>query len=505
MLTRILRRLRGIVRSLVPGGDLRERTVKSGIWMTAMNVGDRILQLLLLVVLARLLDPADFGLMGIALVTIHGLNRFVNLGLEEALIQDREDDIDDYLDTAWTLNIGRGAVIAGLAFLAAPLVAGFTGEPRATPILRVIGLSPLLLQFRNPGAVYFKKNLEFEKQFLFRMGGSIANFCVAIAIALTWQSVWALVLGYVASDLMRTVLSYVLHGYRPWLSFDLDIAKELVGFGKWVTGARILHFFINEGDDAIVVWLLGAASLGFYQLAYRFAMAPAQELTQIVSSVMFPAYSKLQDDVDALRSAFFRTIKVTTFVSFPVGFGIAAVAPTFVAAFFGQRWLPMVPVLQIIAINGVLISFTSAFGAVWMATGRPDYLVKVGLVRLPLMVAVIIPATQAYGIAGAAGAVVGVYVMPILPIDVYLAAKTVETSSWRLLSEVGYPLVASTVMTAVVWTTQARLDLGSAWLEFAFLTGVGVVVYGLAAAVLERQFGWGLERNLRQMLDAANT
>jgi len=505
MLTRILRRLRSIVGSLVPGGDLRERTVKSGIWMTAMNVGDRILQLLLLVVLARLLDPADFGLMGIALVTIHGLRRFTNLGLEEALIQDREDDVDEYLNTAWMLNVSRGVLIAVVAFLAAPVVAGFTGEPRATPIIRVIGISPVLLQLRNPGAVYFKKNLEFEKQFLFKMGGSIANFSVAIVIALTWQNVWALVLGYVASDLTRGVLSYALHEYRPWPSFDLDIAKELVGYGKWVTGSRILHFFINEGDDAIVVWLLGAASLGFYQLAYRFAMAPAQELTQIVSSIMFPAYSKLQDDVDALRSAFFRTIKITTFISFPVGFGMAAVAPTFVAAFFGQQWLPMVPVLQIIAINGVLISFTSAFGSVWMAMDRPDYLTKVGLVRLPLMVAVLIPATQAYGITGAAAAVVGVYIVPILPIDVYLAAKTVETSSWRLVSEVGYPLVASAVMFAIVWTTQARLALGSPFLEFALLTVTGVVVYGVTALVLESRFGWGLERNFRQMLDAVKS
>jgi PST family polysaccharide transporter/lipopolysaccharide exporter len=502
MLDTLLAKLRSVVASLVPGGGLRERTVKSGIWVTAMNVGDRVLQLGSLVVLARLLSPADFGLMGIALVAIHGLQRFTNLGLDEALIKDRDDDVDDYLDTAWVLNLGRGLLIAGVMFLGAPLIASFTGEPRAAPILRVIGISPLLLQLRNPGTVYFKKDLAFEKQFLYTMGGSISNFAVAVTLAILWQNVWALVFGYIASDLMRTVMSYLLHDYRPWPAFDLDIARKLVDYGKWLTGSRIVLFLINEGDDAIVVWLLGAASLGFYQIAYRFAMAPARELTQIVSSIMFPAYSKLQDDVGALRSAFFKTVKMTTFISFPVGFGIIAVAPTFVAAFFGQRWLPMVPVMQIIAVNGILISFTSAFGSVWMARDRPDYLVKVGLIRLPLMVLAMIPMTRAFGIAGAAAAVVGVYVFPMLPIDIYLVVKTVETTYWRLLSEMVYPLAASLVMGAVVWIAERSLDLGMPFVEFVLLTLLGIAVYVVVAFALERQFDWGIERNVRQMVDA---
>lgn len=502
MLDKPLARLRSAVASLVPGGGLRERTIKSGIWVTAMNVGDRALQLGLMVILARLLSPEDFGLMGIALVAIHGLQRFTNLGLNEALIKDRNENVDDYLDTAWMLNLGRGVIIAGVMFLGAPLIASLAGEPRATPILRVIGISPLLLQLGNPGTVYFKKDLAFEKQFLYTMGASIANFTVAVTLALAWRNVWALVFGFMASDIVRTVLSYVLHDYRPWPSFDLDVARKLVDYGKWLTGSRIILFFINEGDDAIVVWLLGAASLGFYQVAYRFAMAPARELTQIVSSIMFPAYSKMQDDVGALRSAFFRTVKMTTFVSFPVGFGIMAIAPTFVTAFFGREWLPMIPVMQIIAVNGILISFTSVFGSVWMARDRPDYLVKVGLVRLPLMVIAIIPLTRAYGITGAAAAVVGVYIFPMVPIDIYLVVKTVETTYRRLLSEVVYPLVASIVMAAVVWRAQSSLDLGLPFVEFGLLTLLGVVVYVVLAFVLERRFDWGLERNFRQMFDA---
>lgn len=504
MLSELVARLRGVVGRLLPGEGLREQVVKSGVWLTATNVGDRLLQLVSLAVLARILPPSDFGLLGIALVAVHGLQRFTNLGLDAALIQNREDDVDAYLNTAWVLNLTRGAVIAGVAFAAAPVIAGVTNEPRATQVVRVIGVSPLLLQFRNPGTVYFKKDLNFQKQFLYTIGGSVANVVVAVTLALLWSNVWALVFGYMASDLTRAVSSYLLHDYRPWPAFDTAVAAELIGFGKWMTSTRLLHYLIDEGDDAVVAWVLGAASLGFYQLAYRFAMAPVKEITDVVSTVTFPAYSKVQEDIEQLRTGLFRTVRVTTVVSFPVGFGLAASAPTFVEAFLGTRWLPMVPAMQIIAINGVLISFTSAFGSVWMARDRPDILTKIALVRLPVMVAVLVPAAESFGITGAAAAIVAVYVFPTLPLDVHFVVKQLETSYSRLLAEVQYPLVASAGMGAVVWAVERRIDLAWPVVEFGLLVVVGAVTFLAAVVVLERQFDWGLERDVRVLVDAVS-
>lgn len=494
--------LRRLIDRFVPSGGLAERTAKSGVWATVTNVADRGLQLLLVVILARLLDPADFGLMGIALLTLTALKRFSKLGFDEALIQKPSTDVDSYLNTYWSMETIRGLVLAGLVVAGAPYVAAFFGEPRAEPILRAIAVTPLLLGLKNPGVIYFQKDLDFHKQFVYTMSGSTMNFVVATAFALATRSVWALVFGYIASDAARLLVSYVIHGFRPRPELDLGVARDLFGFGKWMTGSGIVYFLINQGDDAVVGWALTAASLGFYQVAYRFAKAPATELSQIISSVAFPAYSKLQDDIPTLRAAFFRTFQITTLIAFPMAVGIAVVAPTFVEAFFGEEWMPMVPVMQLVAIYGLFIALGSTYSPVWKALGRPDYMTKLGVVRLVLTALAIIPATRQFGIAGTAAVVLGIYVFPIMPIDVYLLIQSVETSLGRLLREVSYPAAASLLMGAVVFWLQRTVDLGFAMAEFAVLAAVGAAVYALGVLVLETRFGWGLRTNIGEFVNA---
>lgn len=498
----LLSSFRRLLTRLTPGGDLTEQSVKSGIWATVTNVLDRFLQLLMVAILARMLSPADFGLLGIALLTLTAFKRFSNIGFDEALIQKASGNVDGYLNTYWSIEILRGALLAGLLVLVAPLVAAFFSEPRATPILRVIALTPVLLGLRNPGIVYFKKNLEFHKQFVYTMSGSVANFAVALAVALATQSVWALVLGYISADAARLVTSYVIHEYRPRPGLNLDAARDLFGFGKWITGSGMVYFVMNQGDDAVIGWVLSAASLGLYQVAYQFAKAPATEISQIISSVAFPAYSKLQDDIPALRSAFFRTLQVTMVIAFPASVGIGVVAPTFVEAVLGSEWTPMVPAMQLIAVYGLFIALGSAYSPVWKAIGRPDYMTKVGVFRLVLTAAVIIPATRQFGITGTAAAVLGVYVFPVMPIDVYLVIKSVETSLGRLLLEVSYPAVASLLMGGVVLWLQATLTLEWALLELAILIATGAAVYGAAVLVLETQLNWELRDTLRNFAGA---
>lgn len=504
MRTRVAALVGTAKRFLLPGDGFAERTVKGGLWMTATNVADRALQVVLLVVLARLLAPADFGLMGIALLTLGALRRLSRVGFQEALIQRIEADVDDYLNTAWTIEVVRGLVLAAIAISAAPLVASFFSEPRALDVLRVVALSPLLTGLRNPAVVYFKKHLAFHKEFAYVMSGSVVNFIVAVALALAFRNVWALVIGYVAADATRLLASYGMDRFRPMPELDRQYLGDLVAFGKWITGTEGLQFLISEGDDAVVGYLLGAASLGLYQVAYRVAKAPASEVAIIVSSVTFPAYSKLQDDLDSLREVFFKTVQVTTFVSFPVSVGIIVVAPVFVPGFLGSEWVSIVPVMQLVGVYSLLISLGATFGPVWKALGRPDYVTKLSALRVVLMAVLIVPATQQFGIVGAAGVVVGVYVFPMMPIDVYLVVRSVETSFARFLREISYPLAASTAMGgAVYWVDRAGF-VASPVPEFLLLVATGGVVYVLAVGILETQFGWGLERSFRTVMNAVS-
>ncbi len=489
-----------IVKGLVPTGSLAQRTVKSGIWVSGIKFFSRFSQILMLIILARLLAPRDFGLMGIALVTLAGTQQFTKIGLKAALIQQKQENVDDYLDTTWCLEAGRGLLIAAVLFVTAPYIAMFFGEPDATNLIRVIGLGPLLFGLKNPGIVYFEKDLEFHKQFVYEVSGGFAQFIVGVTYALINPTVWALVFAFVATDFVKFVLSYALHDYRPWPSFDIEAAKELIDYGKWITGSSIVYFLYSQGDDAFVGWFLSATALGFYQYAYRIADTPSSEFAEVISSVTFPAYSKLQDNTADLRDAVLQTTRLTAFVAFPMSFGIALIAPSFVPVVLGPEWTPMIVVMQLLALYGLLHALTRNFGSVWKAIGRPDYITKLGILRVFLIAVLIWPATAQWGIEGTALVVVGVYVFPMLPLDVYIISGNIETSQLRIYREYLYPFVAGTVMFSSLWYLRTLLDVPDI-VEMLILIPSGAVVYVAAALFLEKQFTWGIEQNIRTIID----
>ncbi|SFR66490.1 polysaccharide transporter, PST family [Halogeometricum limi] len=471
------------------------------------NAFGRILQLVMLLVLARLIGPTQIGLVGVALLALSGIKKFTNVGLDAALVHDEDENVDEHLNTVWILEIARGAIISGVLFLAAPFIAQILGDGNVestTTLIRVIALSPLLLGFKNPGMVYFQKNLDFHKQFVYRVGGDVVQVVVAIAWALVSPTALSLVAGYVASDLLRLVLSYLLHDYRPGLGFSRESAGELINYGKWITGSSILYFLYSEGDDFFVGAFIGAAPLAFYQYAYRFSNAPATELTSVISSVMFPAFSRLQNDAEQLRSTFKKTLRVNAFISAPVAFGIAVVTPDFVMVALGEEWTSMVLPMQILAIYGFLRALGQTFGPIWKALGRPDLLTKLGALRVALIAIAIYPVTitWGYGIAGTAAVVTAIYIVPMMPIDIYITAKMLEMHWSETVREIAFPVAASAVMAGTVWYVDSLIEF-PAIAELVVGIVVGAVTYFAMVALLEHQFHWGIRSNIQGIVASA--
>ena len=506
MIRRLLRLVRG---ALSPGDGLTERTVKGGMWVAALNVTDRMLQLVLMVILANLLGAEELGLFGVALVVMSGVKRFSELGINQSLIYEREENVDHMLNTAWLLDTARSVVVFLVLFVVAHPLANLLNAPGAAILIQFIGLGQVFIGLRNPGVVYFEKDLQFHKQFGYIMSGSVAQFAIAIGYA--WyveETAMALVLAFVASDFVRMSASYLLHDYRPSVSFDTESARSMIHYGKWLTANSILYFLYSEGDDLLVSGFLGPASLAFYQLAYRFSNAPATEVTHVISSVAFPAYSKVQDDTKALREGFHRTLQLTTFLSFPLAMGILAITPTFVDAFLDPEFEAMILTMQILAVFGLMRSMVATFGPVFKASGRPDLIAKFSLLRVALLAVglplVLYQAGEAglpfglTGIEGTALVILGVQILPMTELDVYYASKIVETSYTRILRDVAYPLAASVGMAAVVVGTDRLLDVAPL-LEFFVLGAVGAAAYGGAVLVLDR-LGWGVGRNVRTMV-----
>ena len=489
-----------------PGNErlptLFTKTVRGGFWVFALRMVTRALEFGQLIVLARVLGVEDIGLLGIAMLCMSILNTFTQTGFRAALIQKKENT-QAYLNSAWTVGIIRGIVLFTALYFAAPYAANLrvpeAKVETATAIIQVIGLSFLLESFVNVGIVFFDKELEFNKLFLYRISGALTNVLVTICIALIYRSVWALVFGRLAGGLVRLVLSYVVYPYRPRLSGDLKKAKELWHFGKWILGAAILGFLMTQGDDLFVWGYLGTVSLAFYQMAYRFSNIPATEISNVISWVTFPAYSKLQDDIQRLKEAYLKVLQFTAFLSIPTAGLIFILAPDFVTLFLSEKWLPIIPTMQILAVFGLLRSLGATRGPLFKAVGKPGIRTKLRIVRVIALAVVIYPLTRRFGISGTALAVVLVNIIT-RPFGNYLIIKVTGCGIWQLFKPIVCPAVATGVMLLVILLFKCFLFDKATFVYFFILAVIGTGSYLLTVLFLDRIFCFGIEKILNEQI-----
>lgn len=486
-----------IKRLLLPGDSLTERAVSSGVWSGLINVSDRILRLGKLMFLATLLAPTDFGIYGISLLAIGVLRQFSQLGFNAALIRDQQSDIDHYLDTVWTLKLLRGGLIAVIAFYAAPIVGSFFSEPAVVPVLRAVAIVPLLNGAINPGVVYLEKDLQFHRTFAYKISGTIVDVVIAVSAAFILQNVWALVVGRIAGYATRGFFSYFVHSYRPSLGFRRDLAGELVNFGKWIFGSEILIFLILEGDDAFVGWFLGAAALGFYQMAYRLSNIPATEVTHTISKAALPTYSKI-DGIDKIRDAHYRVVQLTALLSIPASIGIVVVSPVFVPVVLGENWLPIIPIMQILAISGAIRSIEATIGPILKAIDKPDIITKVQVLRVFIILVLIYPLTNQFGLVGAAGAVT-ISLIVETPISNYLVIKQLNGSISEFINTISIPVLSSVIMGVLVFLIRDAI-FGAGIFDLLFLVFIGIVTYTGLTFTFDRIFEGGIHKLLQKIL-----
>jgi len=459
---------------IIPGETLSQKVVKGGFWVFFLKIVNRGFSLIRLIILARILAPSDFGLMGIALLTMSTLETFSQTGFQAALIQ-KKKDVKSYLDSAWTILILRGFILFTILYFIAPYAAIFFDSPEAKPIIRVIGFSILFQAFTNIGVIYFKKELEFNKEFIYQLSGTLADFIVAISAVLILRNVWALVLGLLAGNIIRCLVSYLIHPYRPRFNFNIEKIKKLFGFGRWILGSSVIVFLATQGDDIFLGKVLGVTALGFYQMAFRFANLPGSEIG-VLSRVAFPAYSKLQDNIPKLRSAYLKMVRFVTFLSIPLAGGIFVLGPAFTQIFLGNKWMPMISALRILAISAVVRVIVGTGGALFNAVGRPDIAFKQDLARVITLAVAIYPLTMLWKISGTSLAVL-LAVCACIPIWIIGSRKEAKVEIRDYLKILLPSLIGTVIMSAVIFA------LGMVFNQFE-LTGFLVSVAGGAATFL---------------------
>jgi O-antigen/teichoic acid export membrane protein len=458
--------------------SLTSRVVKSVGWVFAGRVANRGLGLIKMVVLARLLAPENFGLFGIVMLAIATLQTFITTGFNTALIQ-KQENTEEYLDTAWTIQVVRGLVLAGILFAAAPAVGWFFEEPRAVPLLRVMCISVALGGFINIGMIYFQKELEFHKSFIYESVSAFLSLAVGIALAYHLRSVWALIWAGLAGAIVNVVLSYVFHPYRPTFSFDRSKTRELFRFGKWILGSSVVVFLSTQGDDAFLGKILGAGALGLYQMAYRLSNLPATQITHVTNAVMMPAYAKVQDNPQRLGRAFLQVFEIVITLVLPLTALLVFAAPEIVLGLLGEQWADAIVPLQILTFAGLLRAIAATGGPLFVGSGMPHMDFWMNVCRVGMIAVFIYPLTMRFGVAGTSFCIV-LALASTLPLWARVLRYTQLDWSAAIRRCLHGFVLALLVMISVLIT---RSVLGEFLNSYALLLVAQVFVSGLACAV----------------------
>ena len=447
-------------------------------WMVLFRLFDRSIGIVSTTVLARLLVPADFGLVAMAMSVIAIIELATAFSFEVALIQ-KSDPQREHFDTAWTLNVllalGGAALTAALAHPAA----AFYGDPRLVAVMFAIGGAWLITGFENVGTVNFRREMNFSAEFRWMASKRVIGFVVTLVAAFTFRSYWALVIGTAAGRLAGVVLSYAMHPYRPRLA--LSRARELFSFSGWLLAnnlagvlfGRLPHFFVGR--------VYGAQQLGAYTVGSEIAQLAHTELVAPINRAMFPGYSRLVNDPPAFRRVCVDATAAILLVVLPVSAAVAVLAAPMVRVLLGSQWQHAVPIIQILAFAGALTALISNNVSAYLALGRPHLATLIFVARVVTFLAAIALLGTSRGFTAVAHAELLATLcsllvsLPILFGALKLRVRDYLAILWR-------PLLASAAAYEVVRQLLMQIgtegSFGEAVLQLIAGTLAGAAVYG---------------------------
>jgi PST family polysaccharide transporter len=387
-----------------PERGLRARTVSGMFWAYGSYVGGRLLVLLSTVVLARVLVPADFGVVALALTFMVFLDTVRDLGLGQALIVVPDERLASAAQTAFCGSLLLGAVLSGATALLASLGANFFDEPQLRGLLAVLGLNFFLRSFGATHLALARRALDFRSRTMSETCDVFVRGTVSIALALAGLGAWSLVLGYLAGTIAALVMIWVRVPWRPQRRISTTHLREMLSFGGILTLVDIGQAFAHEIDYLFIGRILGAAPLGLYSIAFRLPELLIINLSIVASTVLFPAYAKL--DRERLTDAFLVSVRYTALVVLPVAVGLGILARPIVLTLFGDQWEEAIPVMQVLCLYAVVVTLNIPAGTVYKVTGRAWILIAF-TVPYVILLAIVLKVLTPHGIIAVAGAMAG--------------------------------------------------------------------------------------------------
>jgi O-antigen/teichoic acid export membrane protein len=383
-----------------PPPSLAQKAVSGAMWSAASSGITQGIAVLGTLVLTHLLSPKDYGLVGMARLAIGLIAIFRELGTASAIIQ-RKQLSEAFLSSIFWGNQIVAMLAFGLAVATSPLVASFFHQPETQPIVQLLAVGVIVSSLGSVPSALLTRDMAFRRLMIIEIIAGAVATSVAIGMAVRGAGVWSLVISSLAGACVTTLLLWVSSPWRPaWLLRWAEL-RSIASYSLNLSGFSLVNYFSRNADNTIIGRYLGAYQLGFYQLAYNLMLFAVQNISQVISRVLFPVFSKMQDDNARFRQAYTKGVSMIAVITFPIMAGVMAIADPFVSAVLGEKWRPVASLLIILAPVGVMQSVVTTVGSIYYAKGRTDWLFRWGLLATTASVAAFF-AGLPWGIRGVA-------------------------------------------------------------------------------------------------------
>ncbi len=427
--------------------SLRQKAAKGVIWSVIQKWGREAISGLTFVALSRLLAPEAFGLVALAFVFTAFVEIFLDQGFGAAIVQ-RADLEREHLDTAFWITVLTGILLTAGGIAASGLVAAFFQEPRLAPVLRWLSISFILGALSSTQIAILQRELAFKSLAARSLTATTVGGIVGVSMAFAGFGVWSLVGQNLANGLAGVMVLWRASDWRPGFRLSKKHYKELFTFGISVVGNKMSKVFARRSDDFLIGYFLGPTLLGYYTIGYRLLLIIIRVVTGIINSVAFPTFSRLQHKPEQMQRAFYKVTQYTSLLAFPVFIGLAAVAPELIPVLFGEKWAPSVPVMQILALIGILQSVLVFNGSIMKACGKPSW--QLGIMLLTSVCSVIgFLLVVRWGIVAVAASFVIVGYL-LAPVSYVAVRRLIQIDFRTYLGQFVAPLSASLVMVIVI-------------------------------------------------------
>ena len=423
-------------------------------------------------ILARLLMPEDFGMIAILSVFISIAQTLVNNGLGNSIIQKKDsDDLD--CSTVFYTQFAIAIICYGVLFVAAPFIAKLYKNPELSLMLRIMSLSIVISAIGAIQITVMKKNMQFQKSFAINTFATIVYGVVGIGLAYAGFGPWSLVWANLANGIALPLGAIFMVRWRPTLEFSFERLKSLFSYSWKLTVGWLIGTLHQDLYVLVVGKRFSATTLGYYNRAGSFPQIISKTVTEVVDGVMFPAMSQIQDDREKLRSITKTLLSMNSYILFPIFLGLSAVAKNLVTIILTEKWLPSVPMMQIVCVTYALASINNSNMQVFNSMGRSDIFMKFELIKRSISIVLLV-----------AVSFINIYAVIIVLLLMAVLSNMMNAYQNKKLLGYAYKDIAkdtlpSFVMAAIMWICVMMIGMipMPAVLSLLCQIIVGVIVY----------------------------